>query len=649
MPVLIYSSADRSMATRSRRDTSQGPKPPAPEVSPRIPPLRLAFALTLLLAGFATLPWVRANARLASSILGAAAVLLLLNLWVRRRAARAGRVLSFRILPRPVHYVQLMMHTSIYVYWGWYWREVYHYAPLIAAQVVFVYALDMLVCWWRRDRWILGFGPFPIVLSTNLFLWFKDDWFFLQFLMISTGVLCKEFVTWQREGRRIHIFNPSAIALALFSLGLIVTRSTHISWAEEVAVTLGRPPNIYIEIFLLGLVVQALFSVTLVTLAAAAALYLLNLIYTDSTGVYHFVDSNIPAAVFLGLHLLVTDPATSPRKNLGKVMFGALYGGAVFGLYSVLGWFGAPTFYDKLLCVPPLNLTVRFLDRFSLRAEAWLAQQRVRPLDWIATRSPRQANLAYMGVWVSLFAWMAATGFVGPHHPGSDPEFWHQACEHGRANGCATWIRTMNVSCQHGSGRTCLTLGVVYAEGRLAPRDLAEAGKNLARACDLGTPNACAGLVAMVEQEGPAVFRPACDRGDGESCFVLASLDYAGKGVPRDLSSAVTLFRQSCADEWWRGCGGLGECYRAGQGVAADTAKAIEYFEKACRGGIAASCFSVANLYRGRKDEALARQRFQQACDVSLRSDEDRAAYFKPGAAAIRDGGGSQFCSAVEP
>jgi hypothetical protein len=110
------------------------------------------------------------------------------------------------------------MHTSIYVYWGWYWREVYHYAPLIVAQIVFVYVLDMLVCWSRRDKWILGFGPFPIVLSTNLFLWFKDDWFFLQFLLVSTGVLCKEFITWKRDGRRTHIFNPSAIALAIFSI-----------------------------------------------------------------------------------------------------------------------------------------------------------------------------------------------------------------------------------------------------------------------------------------------------------------------------------------------------------------------------------------------------------------------------------------------
>lgn len=311
--------------------------------SNRFPPLRLAFALILLLFVSSFLPEWNANLGLAWSIRGAASALLLLLFFVRQQAARTGRVLRYEFVPKPVHYVQFMMHSSIYAYWGWYWREVYHEIPLIVAQIVFVYALDMLVCWSRRDKWILGFGAFPIVLSTNLFLWFKDDWFFLQFLMLATGVLCKEFITWTREGRRTHIFNPSAIALFIFSLGLILTHSTHISWGEEIAVSFDNPPHIYLEIFLLGLVVQGLFSVTLVTLSAAAALYALNLVYTHSTGLYFFIDTNIPAAVFLGLHLLVTDPATSPRRNFGKIVFGMGYGVLVFGLYWFLTQVNVPT------------------------------------------------------------------------------------------------------------------------------------------------------------------------------------------------------------------------------------------------------------------------------------------------------------------
>ncbi|HSU69214.1 MAG TPA: tetratricopeptide repeat protein, partial [Tepidisphaeraceae bacterium] len=492
-------------------------------------------------------------------------------------------------------------------------------------QIVFVYGLDMLLCWSRRDEWILGFGPFPIVLSTNLFLWFKDDWFFLQFLLVSTGVVCKEFVTWKREGRRTHIFNPSAIALAIFSVGLLATHSSHITWGEEVAVSLGRPPYIYLWIFTVGLVVQSLFSVTLVTLCAAATLYVLNLAYTGSTGVYYFVDSTIPIAVFLGLHLLVTDPATSPRRSSGKALFGIFYGAAVFGLYSVLGWLGLPTFYDKLLCVPPLNLMVPLLERAGVAID-----RRLVTIEW----RPRVLNFAHMAVWITVFMVMFNSGLVGGRHPGANPEFWSRACSEGRRNGCATWVRTMNVSCQHGSGSACLSVGTALAEGRITPRNGAEAGKAFGRACDLKTPGACPSLVALVRGDRGEAFLRACNGGDGESCFFLASLYYAGAGVPRDFGRSATLFRQSCDAGWARGCGGLGESYRLGQGTPADSAQAIVYFEKACRAGIAASCFSAGTIFRGAGDEALAHQRFRQACDFSIRAVTANTAYFRAGASA---------------
>ena len=602
--------------------------------SNRVPPFTLAFGLIVLLAAFPLIPWVRENLRLAGSIWGAAGALLVFLLVLRRQAARAGRVLRYVVIPRPVHYVQLTMHTSIFLYWGWYWREVYHYAPLIVAQIVFVYVLDMLVCWSRRDQWVLGFGPFPIVLSTNLFLWFKDDWFFLQFLLVSTGVMCKEFVTWQRDGRRTHIFNPSAIALALFSLGLLVTHSTDKSWAVEVAVSLGRPPYIFYWIFIVGLIVQALFSVTLVTLFAAGTLLLLNLAYTAATGVYYFVDSTIPIAVFLGLHLLVTDPATSPRRSIGKALFGTLYGVAVFALYAVLGRLGAPTLYDKLLCVPPLNLMVPWLDRAAAAIEARLAGWKWPVLE---------LNFAHMAVWIAVFAVMTGTGLLGGHHPGASSDFWNHACQEGRRGACQTWVRTLDVSCTHGSGDACNTLGLARDAGLAIPRDAPEAGKDFARACDLKAPGACANMIALIKKEGPDVFLKPCHGGDGESCFVLASLYYAGAGVPLDYGQSVALFRHSCDLAWPRGCGGLGECYQAGHGTAADAAQAMLYFEKACREGIAASCYSAGAMYRGRKDEDLAARRFQQACEISVHAGIAETAFFRASGSALPDPP-SPFC-----
>jgi len=584
----------------------------------RIPPLWLAFALIVLLGCFVVLPMVRANVRLTWSFLSAAGSLLVFLFFLRRQVIKTGRSLRYELLAKPVHYVQFVMHSSIFAYWGWYWREVYHEIPLIIAQIVFVYVLDMLVCWSRRDKWILGFGPFPIVLSTNLFLWFKPDWFFLQFLMISTGVLCKELITWQREGRRAHIFNPSAIALFIFSLGLILAHATHISWGEEIAVSQQLPPYIYLEIFVLGLIVQGLFSVTLVTLSAAAALYAMNLVYTHVTGLYFFVDTNIPAAVFLGLHLLITDPATSPRKNLGKIVFGGLYGAAVFGLYWLLGVLGAPTFYDKLLCVPPLNLSVRALDRASEAVES-----RIRTLAW----TPRRTNFAFMGVWVGLFVLMYTTGFVGGKHPGADTEFWRTKCVDGNETACRVWVRSMNISCFHGSGPACLALAKAQNEGQIIPRDAAAAGKNFSHACELGSSPGCAGVLQVARENSGSNFQSACDHGDAESCFLLGSLYYAGSGVPRNPARAFALFQRSCSTGWLRGCAGLAECYRGGVGTAVDGSRALQEFDKACHGNIASSCFSASFMYRDRNDLAKAKQRLKQGCQLRQGFAQSSTAY----------------------
>ena len=94
---------------------------------------------------------------------------------VAARSPRGRHTACFtlEIVLRPQHYVQACAHTAIFLYWGWYWPPVYEFAYLIVAQLLFAYAFDMLLSWSRRDTYTLGFGPFPIIFSTNLFLWFK--------------------------------------------------------------------------------------------------------------------------------------------------------------------------------------------------------------------------------------------------------------------------------------------------------------------------------------------------------------------------------------------------------------------------------------------------------------------------------------------
>src|SRR2546423_4555425 len=121
----------------------------------------------------------------------------------------------------------------------------------------------------------------------------------------------------------------------------------------------------YLKLFLIGLPGQFFFGVTTMTMSAVVTTYAFGLVYLAATGIYFFYDSYIPIAVFLGMHLLFTDPSTSPRTELGRIIYGALYGLSTVVLYEALGSAGMPTFYDKLLQVPLLNLSVKGIDRIA--------------------------------------------------------------------------------------------------------------------------------------------------------------------------------------------------------------------------------------------------------------------------------------------
>jgi TPR repeat protein len=286
------------------------------------------------------------------------------------------------------------------------------------------------------------------------------------------------------------------------------------------------------------------------------------------------------------------------------------------------------------LVVPPLNLSVRVLDRFSDAVAT-----KFESLTALLRKKPRLVNYAWMGVWVGLFAIMMTTGFLvkGKDHPGSHPEYWAHVCQQGRASACATWVNMLKGRCQDDSAAECAELGKVLDEGRYATRDEAQAGISFGRACDLGLKDGCAGLITFMRKGGSNALAVACDRGDGASCFLLGSLFSGGAGVPKNDALAFELFQRSCESGWWRACGRLGMSYLTGQGTTANPGLAIANFEKGCQGQNAASCLDAAQLYRGGKlgwkAEALARQRSQQACDLGLQAacQENAKAILTPG------------------
>jgi hypothetical protein len=371
---------------------------------------------------------------------------------------------------RKQHWIQACAHTSIFVYWATEWPQVYEWAPYILAQLLFAYALDFLISWIRRGVYVLGFGPFPIIGSINLFLWFKPEWFYLQLAMVALGIVAKEFIRWEKNGQRTHIFNPSSFPLAVFSLGLLMTGSTDITWGYDVA-TLLDTPYMYLVIFLVALPGQYFFGVTTMTLSAVATTYVFSLLHYTLTGAYFFPDTLIPIAVFLGMHLLFTDPSTAPRTDLGRVAFGVLYAASVIVLFILLERWGLPSFYDKLLGVPILNLMIQGIDRAAQsRAFRWFDPAALLP------RLGRRKNLALMSIWCAGFLGLTLVHVNMPKADGTT--LLHSAAQNDRP----IFVRLLllagaEVNAVDGYGGTPLSLAVLEGNGPIIEA-LVTAGAN---------------------------------------------------------------------------------------------------------------------------------------------------------------------------
>jgi len=484
------------------------------------------------------LPVLEPRPVVRSSIVAAALVLLAWSALLFGVLRRRQKV-TLDVLLRRQHYLQACLQGSLILYWGYYWREVYHAAPLIIAQLLFGYAFDSLLSWTHRRTFALGFGPFPVIFSITLFFWFKDEWFYLQFPMVALGFAAKEFLRWKRDGQNTHIFNPSSFPLAVVSALLLLTNTSEMTWGFQVALTEFYPPQIYLVIFLIGMPGQYLFGVTPMTMAAVVTTFACSAVYYAATGIYFFSDSHVPIAVFLGMHLLFTDPATSPRTELGRLMYGVLYGLTTVVLYDWLLRAGMPGFYDKLLQVPLLNLSVRLLDRLARSP----VLQGIDPAAWGRALVPRQRHLAYMSVWAIAFVGMSASGYLGDKHPGQWLPFWQQACAADTRTACEDLYFQQDGYCEEGSGWACNELGILLAGHYSNPK---RAAMSFERACELQFSAGCDNTVAMT---AGGMFRRNAPTVDDYRLVLRGS-----KGPMRELEPAE-LYTRACDQGFPGACG----------------------------------------------------------------------------------------------
>jgi hypothetical protein len=442
-----------------------------PISSAALVPVGFAVGLAACTAVF---PQVGGHAVVRSSFFAAAAVLALGAALLAASASRRGRSLTIQTEIKTPHWLQMCAQGALMLYWGWHVAGVYQNLPLVVGQLLFAYGFDALLQWFRRDDYHIGFGPFPILLSINFFLWFRPEWYYWQFVIVAIGFAAKAFIHWERDGQRRHIFNPSSFPLGVFSLVLILTGTTSATFGLEIAQTLFNPPWIYVAIFLVTLPAQILFGVATMTIASVVTAYSWSLAYYLVTGTFFFRDAYIPIAVFLGMHLLFTDPATSPRTEQGRVIYGVLYGVFTIALAALLESFGAPTFYDKLLPIPVLNLMARRIDSWADRPFF----RSLEPARILGVVGLKPARYATAGLWAILFGVLSATGGLGDRSE----------------RACRTVLQMEGVYCARGAGWACNERGILLATSF---NDPTSARLDFERACAAGFGEGCDNVVSL--------------------------------------------------------------------------------------------------------------------------------------------------------
>jgi hypothetical protein len=248
--------------------------------------------------------------------------------------------------------------------------EVEDYVGIVAAQLVFAYLLEGGLGLARHGKWLLGLGPFPIVFSVNLFVWYMRGETWCGFAVIAVALMAK--ATLRRNGR--HIFNPSALGISVLGL-FYMLEMWQVGWGNttlftfvDVSHPLTAAPNMTELILLLAIVPQFRFPIVLISMSAL----LVMLALTDSFGGGNplAIIRNNPLhplwpPVFLAITLLATDPATIPKTQNGKLLFGCALGLLIALMSSIVNGSSGDDYFTKVMPIPLLNLLIHRFDRWG--------------------------------------------------------------------------------------------------------------------------------------------------------------------------------------------------------------------------------------------------------------------------------------------
>jgi hypothetical protein len=289
----------------------------------------------------------------------------------------------------PVHFVQGFVQSSVLLFLSFYSPVIGQQVPLILFQLLFALNFDMLcsIIFYRSVR--LNLAAVPIVMSFNLFLWFRPNYFLLQLGFIALGVLSKYLFRWVRHGKLIHIFNPSAIAMFFGTLLVLYWEEISAIGKISNAYSSSRP-YVFMFVFLVGLISITLGRVALVTFGTVLTMFVIDqasLLFVGEP----LMTTWISPSLLVGMTLLVTDPATTPKGPRGQFLYGVAYAFSIVISYGFLSYIHCPGYYSKIIGLPFLNLAVRWFDRLDPQPKVTDSD----PWDW--------SNVKFSALYAAIF------------------------------------------------------------------------------------------------------------------------------------------------------------------------------------------------------------------------------------------------------
>jgi hypothetical protein len=307
----------------------------------------------------------------------------------------AEKLLSPVVLTRAV-FAQILVQLSIYIYWGQFNKAAITRLPLVFHQIFFGYLFIFLLSGLSGKKFKISFSPAAAILSTNLFIWFSSELYYVHYALIIIAMTAKTYLTRKVNGEDRHIFNPSgfvsniaAIAISLMQFGYLQENV----YASQMGANFLWVPNFDSFVLLASCVSLWAPNMYLVPIASILTMTIFEVLCHSNYGV-SFTSETPRGSIMLGLALLVTDPATAPKSKTGQFLYGIGYAFSIFISFMVIAFFKWQMYFVKVFFFIPFNFLAYRFDQVGVWLEINVFNR--LKLDWNTSR--KRLLISYLAI-----------------------------------------------------------------------------------------------------------------------------------------------------------------------------------------------------------------------------------------------------------